>query len=101
MTSVLAGGTAPASWGLCDMPIRLSSLQLMKDKSRAEEYLHQSLPYLRDPQATVREVAVRFIGEPQPLETRFGQPGPQSCCCTALSLLCAGSLSLCHRCRFM
>lgn len=76
MTSVLAGGTAPASWGLCDMPIRLSSLQLMKDKSRAEEFLHQSLPYLRDPQATVREVAVRFIGEPQPLETRFWAAWP-------------------------
>ncbi|KAF4790939.1 bone morphogenetic protein 6 [Turdus rufiventris] len=40
---------------------RIGKCLLMKDKSRAEEYLHQSLPYLRDPQATVREVAVRFI----------------------------------------
>lgn len=84
------------------MPIPLSSLQLVKNKSRAEEYLHQSLPYLRDPQATVREMAVRFIGEPQPLESPFGQPGSCPCCCTALSLLCAGSQpSLCHHCRSM
>ncbi|XP_074786294.1 maestro heat-like repeat-containing protein family member 7 [Athene noctua] len=31
-------------------------------RSRVEEYLLQSLPYLKDPQATVREEAVRFIG---------------------------------------
>lgn len=84
------------------MPIPLPSLQLVKDKSEAEKYLHQSLPYLKDLQATVREVAVRFIGEPQPLETLFGQPGPHSCCCTVLSLLCVGSQpSLCHHCRSM
>ncbi|XP_064281302.1 maestro heat-like repeat family member 5 [Passer domesticus] len=41
---------------------RIGKCLLLKDKSRAEEYLHQSLPYLKDPQATVREVAVRFIG---------------------------------------
>ncbi|XP_074693885.1 uncharacterized protein LOC141928917 [Strix aluco] len=32
------------------------------NRSRVVEYLHQSLPYLKDPQATVREEAVRFIG---------------------------------------
>lgn len=32
--------------------------------------MHQSLPYLRDPQSTVRLAAVRFISESQPL------PGP-------------------------
>ncbi|KAL9868132.1 uncharacterized protein GJ701_016061 [Geothlypis trichas] len=47
---------------------RISKCLLVKDKSRAEEYLHQSLPYLKDPQATVREVAVRFIAL-QPLQT--------------------------------
>ncbi|XP_026723116.1 maestro heat-like repeat-containing protein family member 7 [Athene cunicularia] len=31
-------------------------------KSRVDEYLLQCLPYLKDPQATVREAAVRFIG---------------------------------------
>lgn len=87
--------------GLCDIRIASSYPQLVKDKSRAEEYLHQSLPYLKDPQATVREVAVRFIGESQLLETRFGQPGPCFCRCTALSLLCAGSQpSLCHHCSW-
>ncbi|XP_069631961.1 uncharacterized protein [Haliaeetus albicilla] len=51
---------------LCDMPVPLCplalSLQLVQDRSRAEEYLSQSLPYLGDAQATLREVAVRFIG---------------------------------------
>lgn len=92
-------GLPQLTGGLCGMPIPLSSLQLVKNKSRAEEYLHQSLPYLRDPQATVREVAVRFIGEPQLLESPFGQPGPRPCCCTALSLLPAGSP--CHHCSSM
>ncbi|CAN8184378.1 unnamed protein product [Coccothraustes coccothraustes] len=41
---------------------RIGKCLLVKDKSTAEEYLHQSLPYLKDPQATVREVAVTFIG---------------------------------------
>lgn len=31
-----------------------------------EEYLHQGLLYLQSPQEPLREVAVRFIGEPQP-----------------------------------
>ncbi|XP_074736930.1 maestro heat-like repeat-containing protein family member 7 [Strix uralensis] len=32
------------------------------NRSRVKKYLCQSLPYLKDPQATVREEAVRFIG---------------------------------------
>ncbi|CAM9398422.1 unnamed protein product [Bubo scandiacus] len=32
------------------------------NRSRVKKYLRQSLPYLKDPQATVREEAVRFIG---------------------------------------
>ncbi|KAM6188800.1 uncharacterized protein WM294_015149 [Sarcoramphus papa] len=47
---------------LCDTPIPLCSLQLVQDRSRAEEYLKQSLPYLEDAQAPLREAAVRFIG---------------------------------------
>ncbi|CAM9398346.1 unnamed protein product [Bubo scandiacus] len=32
------------------------------NRGRVKKYLRQSLPYLKDPQATVREEAVRFIG---------------------------------------
>ncbi|CAN0308514.1 unnamed protein product [Bubo scandiacus] len=32
------------------------------NSSRVDEYLCQSLPYVEDPQATMREAAVRFIG---------------------------------------
>lgn len=46
-------GLPQPAGGLWDMPIPLSPLQLVKDKRRAEEDLHQSLPYLRDSQATV------------------------------------------------
>ena len=55
------------------------SLQLVQDRSRAEEYLDQSLPYLRDAQASVQEAAVRLIGEPQPpvrLWAAWPQPPP-------------------------
>ncbi|CAM9151019.1 unnamed protein product [Bubo scandiacus] len=31
-------------------------------RNSVDEYLHQSLPYVENPQATVREAAVRFIG---------------------------------------
>ncbi|XP_069631962.1 uncharacterized protein [Haliaeetus albicilla] len=41
---------------------RTGECLLVQDRSRAEEYLSQSLPYLGDAQATLREVAVRFIG---------------------------------------
>ncbi|TRZ23240.1 hypothetical protein HGM15179_003876 [Zosterops borbonicus] len=40
------------------------SPQLEEDTSRIREHLHLALPYLRSPQEPVREVAVRFIGEP-------------------------------------
>ncbi|KAK4806335.1 hypothetical protein QYF61_017204, partial [Mycteria americana] len=45
---------------------RIGECLLERDRSRAEEYLNRSLPYLKDAQATLREAAVRFIGEPQP-----------------------------------
>ncbi|CAM9599557.1 unnamed protein product, partial [Bubo scandiacus] len=35
---------------------------LTHDRRRADKYLLQSLPYLKDHQATVREAAIRFIG---------------------------------------
>lgn len=41
-------------------------LQMEKDSRRAEQYLHQSLQYLRDPQECVQDWTIRFIGEPQP-----------------------------------
>lgn len=50
----------------------LCSLQLQRDQSRAEEYLQQSQAYLQDPQAALRQEAVRFIGEPQPLCPSLG-----------------------------
>ncbi|KAF4797314.1 hypothetical protein TURU_073302 [Turdus rufiventris] len=39
----------------------LGECLLMKKRSRAEEYMEQSLPYLRDPQSSVRLAAVRFL----------------------------------------
>ncbi|XP_074992541.1 maestro heat-like repeat-containing protein family member 7 isoform X2 [Calonectris borealis] len=39
-----------------------SVAQLTEDSSRVEEYLHQSLPYLQNPQKPLRRAAVRFIG---------------------------------------
>ena len=64
------------------MPILFCSLQLEQDRSKAEEYCHQSLPYLKNAQAPLREAAVRFIGEPQPPQSLFGQPGPSPRRCT-------------------
>ena len=51
---------------LCDVAMPTCSLQLARDRSRAEEYLEQSLPYLQDAQASLRDAAIRFIGEPPP-----------------------------------
>ncbi|KAK2513002.1 hypothetical protein Q9233_015846 [Columba guinea] len=41
---------------------RIGESLLEQNKSRAQELLSQSLPYLRDAQASLREAAVRFIG---------------------------------------
>ncbi|KAK2514229.1 hypothetical protein Q9966_015816 [Columba livia] len=41
---------------------RIGESLLERDRSRAQELLSQSLPYLRDAQASLREAAVRFIG---------------------------------------
>ncbi|XP_061875446.1 maestro heat-like repeat family member 5 [Colius striatus] len=41
---------------------RIGEFLLVKDKRGTEGYLNQSLPYLQDPQAPLREAAVRFIG---------------------------------------
>ncbi|XP_029876474.1 uncharacterized protein LOC115343976 [Aquila chrysaetos chrysaetos] len=41
---------------------RIGECLLVQDRSRVEEYLSQSLPYLKDAQVTLREAAVRFIG---------------------------------------
>ncbi|KAK2511836.1 hypothetical protein Q9966_016546 [Columba livia] len=46
---------------------RIGESLLEQDRSRAQEFLSQSLPYLRDAQASLREAAVRFIAI-QPLE---------------------------------
>ncbi|KAM9239547.1 maestro heat-like repeat-containing protein family member 7 isoform 2-T5 [Leptosomus discolor] len=41
---------------------RIGECLLVQKRSRAEEYLNRSLPYLQDAQAALREAAVRFIG---------------------------------------
>ncbi|KAM6307937.1 uncharacterized protein O3Q21_012184 [Podargus strigoides] len=41
---------------------RIAECLLVQDRSRAGNYCLQSLPYLQDAQATLREAAVRFIG---------------------------------------
>lgn len=71
----------------------LCSLQLVQDRSRVEDYLSQSLPYLKDAQVTLRETAVRFIGEPQPLGSLFWQPGPGPSCCTGSQVQPSGCQS--------
>ncbi|XP_064380483.1 maestro heat-like repeat-containing protein family member 7 isoform X3 [Dromaius novaehollandiae] len=40
---------------------RIGECLLVQDRSRAEKYLCQSLPYLESPQAALQELAVRFI----------------------------------------
>ncbi|XP_032932843.1 uncharacterized protein LOC117005373 [Catharus ustulatus] len=40
----------------------LGECLLTKKRSGTEEYMEQSLPYLRDPQSSVRLAAVRFLG---------------------------------------
>lgn len=71
------------TWGgTGDIPMPSCSLQLMQDRRRAEEYMKQSLPYLKNAQPALRVAAIRFIGEPQPPGSVFWQPGPSACCCT-------------------
>ncbi|XP_071656306.1 uncharacterized protein [Patagioenas fasciata] len=41
---------------------RIGESLLERDRSRAQELLSQSLPYLRDAQPSLREAALRFIG---------------------------------------
>ncbi|XP_074665550.1 uncharacterized protein LOC141916700 isoform X2 [Strix aluco] len=41
---------------------RIGECLITHDRSRVDEYLLQSLPYLKDRQATLREVAITFIG---------------------------------------
>ncbi|XP_068257911.1 maestro heat-like repeat-containing protein family member 7 [Nyctibius grandis] len=45
-----------------EQPWRIGECLLAQGRSRAEEHLDQSLPYLEDAQATLREAAIRFIG---------------------------------------
>ncbi|NXQ90619.1 MROH7 protein, partial [Nyctibius grandis] len=42
-------------------PWRISECLLAKKRSRAKDYLHQSQPYLKSPQETLRREAIRFI----------------------------------------
>ncbi|KAK4817781.1 hypothetical protein QYF61_027004 [Mycteria americana] len=47
---------------------------LAENRSTADEYLHQTLPYLQSPQEPMREAAIRFIGEPQTPGSWVGWP---------------------------
>ncbi|KAK2519482.1 hypothetical protein Q9966_013887 [Columba livia] len=47
---------------------RIGECLLEQDRSRAQEFLIQSLPYLMDAQASLREAALRFIGTTLPEE---------------------------------
>jgi len=69
------------------MPVSFCSLQLVWDRSRADEYLQQSLRYLEDAQPSLRKEAVRFIGEQQPPRSLFWQPGPSPRRCAGTSVL--------------
>lgn len=59
-----AGG-GPTGGQLCASPVPFSSLQLARNRSKAKDYLHQSQPYLKSLQESLRREAVRFIGEPR------------------------------------
>ncbi|KAK2514661.1 hypothetical protein Q9233_014817 [Columba guinea] len=50
----------PLFFRLSDQSNNVAKLE--QNRSRAQEFLSQSLPYLRDAQASLREAAVRFIG---------------------------------------
>ncbi|KAK2510740.1 hypothetical protein Q9233_017470, partial [Columba guinea] len=56
----------PLFFRLSDQSNNVAKLE--QNRSRAQELLSQSLPYLRDAQASLREAAVRFIAL-RPLET--------------------------------
>ncbi|XP_066179378.1 maestro heat-like repeat-containing protein family member 6 [Sylvia atricapilla] len=45
--------------------LKFSKCLLADDRSRAAEHLRRALPYLESPQESLREAALRFIGEPR------------------------------------
>ncbi|XP_075301460.1 maestro heat-like repeat-containing protein family member 7 [Opisthocomus hoazin] len=67
---------------------RIGKCLLVQDRSRAEEYLDQSLPYLRDAQASVQEAAVRLIGlaaRPSSPDGAASPPGTRARRCSVRS----------------
>ncbi|KAK2514225.1 hypothetical protein Q9966_015812 [Columba livia] len=65
MKNTVQRGLLPLFFRMSDQVQSVAKLE--RDRSRAQELLSQSLPYLRDAQASSREAAVRFIAL-QPLE---------------------------------
>ncbi|KAK2513032.1 hypothetical protein Q9966_016241 [Columba livia] len=65
MKNTVRRGLLPLFFRMSDQVQSVAKLE--RDRSRAQELLSQSLPYLRDAQASLREAAVRFIAL-QPLE---------------------------------
>lgn len=60
----------------CTNPVPLRSLQLRHDRSRVEEYLRQSMGYLKNTQAALRAAAIRFISESPPRGPFSGSLAP-------------------------
>jgi len=75
------------------MPMSFCSLQLARDRSRADEYLQQSLRYLEDAQPSLRDEAMRFIGEPRPCGPSFGSLAPAPAAALARACWGAGALT--------
>ena len=75
------------------MPMSFCSLQLARDTRRVDKYLCQSLRYLEDAQPSLREEAVRFIGEPQPRGPSFGSLAPAPAAALAPACWGAGALT--------
>ena len=75
---MLAGGVAPAAAGeALQAPCFSALLQLQQDRRRVEGYLWQSLPYLKDSQASLRCEAVTFLGEHNPWVLLWALPWQQ------------------------
>ena len=86
-------GMAGAGRRDCHMPMSFCSLQLARDRSRADEYLQQSLWYLEAAQPSLQKEAVRFIGEPQPRGPSFGSVDAAPAAVLARACWGAGALT--------
>ncbi|XP_027528386.1 uncharacterized protein LOC113961883, partial [Neopelma chrysocephalum] len=87
-----------------EQPWRFSKCLLKKDRSQVVQYVHQALPYLKNPQQPLREAALKFMGEPQvpspphcssapaPAAAAAAGCGPGMCCGAPSALAAAAAL---------